>query len=305
MSFSARPFDKDGSLSSPSPPTLFGCARGTSGRVVVIGLPFDQGSASFPGCSRAPSVLRGMTSYLCLDQGFFWDLENRETVLSGPSMSDIGDLRYRATQSRSDYLNTISSVIEAVLADDKIPFVLGGDHLVTLGVLRGMLMKGSLQVVHLDAHTDYQEPVSTQEATHANFMGHVSKLNNVERVIQVGIRGFGRDLPELPPKFVSCSVTSLADELLPSIPVYITIDTDVFDPAVAPGVSYPVARGLHGRDLEQVLDCLRASKNPVVGADWVEYNPSFDHGNHVTAAFIVPCLANLAALLLQSQRLVR
>lgn len=281
-------------------PTLFGCQPGDCGAVVVAGLPFSCGNPAVAGCEDAPGVLRRLTMGFGLSRGFVYDNGTGDTRAISSTVSDLGDIPYRSAQGRADYLHGVARVSRALVAAGKRPLFLGGDHTVTLGVVRGLLQElRHLQILHLDAHTDFQQLRPLDEATHANFLAFVCELG-VESVVQVGVRGFSRDPPSLPPQVRRAGVGELRELIDPDRPLYLTVDTDVFDPAIAPGVAFPVVLGMRWKDLVEVVRTLREARANLVGVDWVEYNPRQDSQNHRTAAGIIMCLFELCELLATS-----
>lgn len=282
-------------------PTLFGCETGVGGRVVVIGLPYDRGTA--PGCAgsaAAPQVLRRLSApeVLRVKQGSLYDLGRREIVFPGHMISDLGDLRYRPSQSDDEYLEFVAHAITLVACEDKCPLLLGGDHLVTLFALRGLAQAGRrVQVVQLDAHHDYDIVEPGERPTHATFVSFIAAEGLAERVIQIGVRGLSWGAPPVPSAVVSVTLADLRAALLPGVDVYLTIDTDAFDPSVAPAVHYPEPSGLTFAEFSEVLDVLVAAKLRGAGADWTEYSPALDAANHLTGRLILHGLARIARYL--------
>jgi arginase family enzyme len=189
-------------------------------------------------------------------------------------------------------------VSERAHAEGKRVLGLGGDHLVSLPLIRGATRaRGALQVLQLDAHTDFQPVDAHEVASHANFVHFLAEDPLVSRITVVGVRGYSRDLYPLPENHRAVELAQVAQTLLPGVPVYLTVDTDAFDPSIAPGVGHPVLHGLHWDAIGHVLDAIERTGCELVGADWTEYNPEYDTKHHLTALGIVESLIAIASTL--------
>jgi arginase family enzyme len=278
-------------------PTLFGCEQGSGGEIVVIGLPYDRGTPSDqPGCVLAPQLVRRISApeVFCVKRGAVYDLAQKEVMFQGHLLSDLGDLKCRPSQSDDDYCEFVTHAVSLLVREHKVPLSLGGDHLITLLVLRGIARAGrKIQVVQLDAHHDYDFVESGELPTHATFVSFIAMENLAEKVIQVGVRGLSWDRPSPPDGVVCVELADLQSELIPGVDVYLTIDTDAFDPSVAPAVHFPIPGGLTFSVLEEVLNILRKSGLHAAGADWTEYSPALDSANYITGRFILQGLAHI------------
>lgn len=272
--------------------TLFGIEAGAAGNAVVLGLPFGHGSTVGSSVGEAPRVLREVSQELTAP---LWDLASNKPI-SLTHATDMGDLRYRASTSRQAYLEFVSEASASLAAAGKRCLFLGGDHLITLAVLRGYKNAAiPLQFVQLDAHQDMAGDGKEAQPTHASFMRWALNENLFENALQVGIRGFGASPREESSKLRVCSVSDLAGQLKPMV-TYLSIDTDAFDPNLAPAVDYPVIGGLAWQDLVRTVDAIR-SHATLVAADWTEYVSGLDGPNRLTARGIVHgLLAMLQAL---------
>jgi arginase family enzyme len=210
-------------------------------------------------------------------------------------LSDLGDLKFRPSQSDDNYLCFASNAIRLLSEAGKYPLVLGGDHLITLIALRGLAAAGrSVQIVQLDAHHDFDDVASDERPTHATFVNHVVSEGLAKQILQIGVRGLSWGAPKLPDRVRTIALSALRDELIPNVDVYLTIDTDAFDPAVAPAVHFPEPCGLSLGALAEVISTLRDMNLRGVGADWTEYAPVLDLPNYLTGRFV---LRGLAAVL--------
>lgn len=280
------------------PITLLGMSAGLDGRVIVLGAPFDHAVHNRNGCAIAPATLRVATSWLGLSQGHIFLQGPRKRALQGLSISDAGDLPPLESETVDEYLQRLTSAVAALLTADKIPFVLGGDHLITWAVLRGIETRyPSYQVVHIDAHSDVQSLHRDSRANNANFVTFAARSPSVRRWIQIGVRVPSQHQPDFHPNIISCDVDELGSVLTEDYPTYLTIDTDGFDPSIMPGVSYPLARGLDFNDFANILHQLEKSKCRLIGVDWVEFNPTVDMPNGITASAIMSGLIEVLRLI--------
>ncbi|MBL8946430.1 MAG: arginase family protein, partial [Myxococcales bacterium] len=145
-----------------------------------------------------------------------------------------------------------------------------------------------------------EHPVSGERPTHATFMSAVADEGLAAQVLQVGVRGLSPYLPRTPDTVRVVGLGELERALLPATDVYLTVDTDAFDPAAAPAVSYPEPGGLGFDALDRVLATIRAAGLAVAGADWTEYNPRFDTAHHLTGRLVVRGVAALVTAMAQA-----
>ena len=253
-------------------PLAFWCNNyGLSGaEVVFLGVPFDGTTSGKVGSREAPNSIRAM-SY------------NLETY-SDASKRDLKELKM------TDYGNVIVSPgdtgeslhrIKAAVADisDKFPVVVGGEHIITLPVVQAMLRKHpKLQVLQFDAHLDLKDEYLGNKYSHVTVMRRLAEILGHKRIVHVGARSFSEDEHEFAKKNdVLKPVGNLADFRFKN-PVYVTIDMDVFDPAVAPGVSTPAPAGMLPKGFFELINSMK-DRMEVIGFDVVEACPPHDNGN--------------------------
>jgi arginase family enzyme len=156
------------------------------------------------------------------------------------------------------------------------PFVaLGGDHSITHPILRGLCAgRGPVNVLHFDAHPDLYDEFEGNRFSHACPFARIMEDGLARRLVQVGIRAATTHQREQARRFgvetVFMEAFTPQAVPIPDGPLYVTIDLDGLDPAVAPGVAHPEPGGLGVRD---VLAVLRRVRGPVVGADVVSSAP--------------------------------
>ena len=253
---------------------------------VILGCPYD-GSASFrPGARFGPSAIRRAS----------WGIEtyspylNRD--LSQLSIHDMGDLELPLGEKRIS-LNLIRKAVRKILSGNKFPILLGGDHLITLPIVEELVENyPQLHIVHIDAHTDLREEYLGESISHCTVMRKVTDHIGEGRLFQIGIRSGTKDEFKLARKMksiVPLNSTSLSSMLkrIGNKPVYITLDLDVIDPSILPGVGTPEPGGLTFQELNSFLKKLQPLH--VIGFDIVELTPDYDptQVSSVTASVIL------------------
>lgn len=278
-------------------------SEGTSASALVLGAPFDHSPQKLGDCTEAPNILRVVSRDLSLVQGFIFFQQDRRKALQQLSISDAGNIDPAPGETTAEYLTRVRKVVSCIALAGKVPLILGGDHVVTLPILQGISEHfRCLQVVHLDAHSDVQTLSNFSVPTNANVVSYASALPSITKWFQIGIRAIGRHAPEFPTNVICVKSGELAGHLDPDVPVYLTVDTDAFDPSIMPAVTYPVPRGLFFQDLDNVINALKASGSPLVGVDWVEFNPSFDSRHGLTASSVLTALISILELIEQKQQ---
>ena len=185
-------------------------------------------------------------------------------------------------------LADIENFARKILADGKIPLMIGGEHLVTLGAFRAAAEKfPNLAVIHFDAHTDLRDDYLGAKLSHATVIRRVHEIAGDGKIFQFGIRS--GDRPEFEfaknhtrlQKFNFDGLEKVLAEVA-GLPIYFTIDLDVLDPAVFPGTGTPEAGGVSFLELlNAALEVIRGSN--VVALDMVELSPPYDPSGISTA----------------------
>jgi len=245
---------------------------GSGGPLVLLGIPLEAtlsyrlGAGGGPGAVREVSeVLETYSPYLDLD---LEDLAFRD-------LGDLPPLRGKV----EDYLDWVRGLVEAYLREGKTLLALGGEHLVTLPLVKAhKALWPDLVVFHLDAHMDLRDRYEGLSFSHATVMRRV--WEEVEgRVYQAGIRSgtreewsFSRKNCRLAP-FDLSALGTLLEEAGQS-PIYLTLDLDLVDPGFLPGTGTPEGGGVAPRELFSALPLFKGRR--LVGADVVELSPVHD-----------------------------
>jgi agmatinase len=253
---------------------------------VILGCPYD-GSASFrPGARFGPSAIRRAS----------WGIETYSPYfnkdLGQLSIHDMGDLELPLGEKKIS-LDLIRKAIRKILSGNKFPILLGGDHLITLPIVEELVKNyPQLQIVHIDAHTDLRVEYLGESFSHSTVMRKVVDHLGEGRLFQIGIRSGTEEEFKLARKMksiVSLDSGSLSSMIkrLKKQPVYITLDLDVIDPGLLPGVGTPEPGGLTFQEFISLLKKLQTLH--VIGFDMVELTPDYDPTqiSSVTASVIL------------------
>ena len=266
----------------PNIETFIGCDSDyTDAELVIFGAPFDSTTSYRPGTRFGPSAIRhesfGLETYSPYQDK---DLEDH-------AIMDSGDLEL-CFGSSDQALKDIQGRAEQILQDGKIPLLLGGEHLVTLGSVRAAVQKyPDLHIIHFDAHTDLREDYLGAKLSHACVIRRCHDILGDGRIHQFGIRSGER----AEWKFARAGHTDLHPfnlngleetvKALQNAPIYFTIDLDVLDPSCFPGTGTPEAGGV---DFMQLLEAIRTvCSGNVVAADVNELCPILDQTGASTA----------------------
>jgi arginase len=279
-------------------------------RLALLGLPWDLSSSFERGAAEAPPHIRRA----------LWSPSTNTATEAGAAIEpetvdDRGDLLLPDDPAAAR--EAIELGVTGLLAADRVPLLLGGDHSVTYPVLRAFRHRRPASVLHIDAHGDLYDqfpafvtdgasarlrPVPGQydRFSHACPFARAMEEGLIGRLVQVGVRTqtahlraqaarFGVEVYGMD-RWAEAPVEALAG------PVYVSLDLDGLDPAFAPGVAHPEPGGLSTRDVVALLHRLRA---PVAGGDIVELHPGNDVRD-LTARVAAKLLKELAAMAIRN-----
>ncbi|MCL4119014.1 UNVERIFIED_CONTAM: hypothetical protein GTU68_015097, partial [Idotea baltica] len=262
-------------------------------------VPCDRLCTNRPGTRFGPRAIREASTLQPYDPPYGWGFD----PLSDFAIADYGDLAF-------DYANVagtpaaIEAHIAGILAADVGTVTLGGDHFITLPILKAYAAKyGPLGVIQFDAHSDLWADDDMDRVDHGTFMYKAVKLGLVDpaRSVQIGIRTECDDycgIEYIDARTVhekgAAWAVARAKEIVGDGATYVTFDIDALDPAFAPGTGTPVWGGLASWQAAAMLRDLAGIN--MVGGDIVEVSPAYDSGG-ITAvagahvAFELCCLA--------------
>ncbi len=262
--------------------TFLGCeASYEEADIVVFGAPFDSTTSYRPGTRFASRTMRaesyGLETY---SPGQDLDLEDACVYDGGDLELCFGDTQ--------DALKEIEEYAREVHRDDKLPFLIGGEHLVTLPAFRAAFEKyPDIAVIHFDAHTDLRDDYLGAKLSHATVLRRIWDIVGDGRIFQFGIRSGERAefrWAEEHTKLRKFDFTGLEQVIAACSgrPVYLTIDLDVMDPSFFPGTGTPEAGGVTFLQLmEAALKVIRGCS--VAACDMVELSPPYDPSGYSTA----------------------
>ena len=262
--------------------TFLGCETSyEESRIVLFGAPFDSTTSFRPGTRFASRTMRA-ESYGLETYSPYLDLD-----MEAARVFDGGDLEL-CFGDTARALGQIEDFARNLLADGKKPFMIGGEHLVTLPVVRALAERyEDLHIVHFDAHTDLRDDYLGAKLSHATVMRRAWDILGDGRIHQFGIRSgeraeflWAKEHTQLQRFDFTGLERSLAE--LMGKPVYLTLDLDVLDPSVFPGTGTPEPGGVSFLDLLRALrKTLRLDR--IVGCDMVELSPHYDASGASTA----------------------
>ena len=253
-------------------------------KVVLFGAPYDSTTSFRPGTRFGPNAMR-MESFGIETYSMLLDKD----LLDDTSVFDSGDIEL-PFGNQEQTLAMIEARADEIAAAGKIPFLLGGEHLVTLGSVRAVAKKHpDLRIVHFDAHADLREDYLGNPLSHACVLRRCHDLLGDGRIFQFGIRSgtreerrFMRDGHVTTELFSDTTLDAVLDAIGPDAPVYLTVDMDVLDPSEFPGTGTQEAGGFRYPQLVADVRKILAKLN-VVGLDNVELNPGLDSSGRSTA----------------------
>ncbi|MFW8592786.1 agmatinase [Cribrihabitans neustonicus] len=254
--------------------------------VAVLGIPMDIGTSWRSGTRFGPKQIRAESAMLRP-----YNMASGAAPFDSLNVADIGDLAIN-TFSLKDSLRIIEESYDAILEGDAVPMAMGGDHSITLPILRAIARKyGPVALVHVDAHADVNDEMFGEKETHGTVFRRAYEEGLIvpDKTYQIGIRGTGyaaTDFTEAQgwgfqhfpvQELWNRSLSGMGAEIRRDIgnrPVYVTYDIDSLDPAFAPGTGTPEIGGL---TTPQALELIRALRGVnIVGCDLVEVSPPYD-----------------------------
>lgn len=261
--------------------TFLGCdSEFEPARIVIFGAPFDSTTSFRPGTRFASRTMRsesfGIETYS----------PYQDKDLEDVAVFDGGDLELCFGNSKRA-LEQIEEFAGTVLDAGKLPCMIGGEHLVTLGAVRAAVKRHpNLHILHFDAHADLREDYLGETLSHATVMRRCWELTGDQKIFQFGIRSGERAEFQWAKEHVFTNKFNFngleqVTESLRGKPVYLSIDLDVLDPSEFPGTGTPEAGGV---TFTQLLNAVfTVSGLNIVGCDVNELSPVYDHSGASTA----------------------
>lgn len=261
--------------------TFIGCeASYKEADIVIFGAPFDGTTSFRPGTRFAPSVMR-IESYGLETFSPYLNLD-----LEDYSVYDGGDLDFPFGNPQK-VMDQIYDYTKTVLNDGKIPFMIGGEHLVSYPTIKAAAEQyDDLVVLHFDAHADLRDDYMGEKLSHASVIRRAWDILGDDRIYQFCIRSGERE------EFQWCKEHTTMErftfktlkevcEKIKGKRVYLTIDLDVLDPSIFPGTGTIEPGGITFNEMMEIVSIMQDVN--IVGADIVELSPHFDNSGTSTA----------------------
>jgi agmatinase len=261
--------------------TFIGCdSEYKDSEIVIFGAPFDGTTSFRPGTRFAPSMMR-IESYGLETYSPYFDIE-----LTDYNIFDGGDLDLPFGNTKR-VLGNIYNFSKKIISDNKIPVMIGGEHLVSLPNFEAVHEKyKDVKIIHFDAHADLREEYMDEKLSHATVMRRIWDIVGDNNIYQFGIRSFSKDESDFSKSHVyterfKCDTLKNIVDILEGSPIYVTIDLDILDPSIFPGTGTIEPGGIFFNDM---MDSLKEiSKLNIVGGDIVELSPNNDNTGTSTA----------------------
>jgi agmatinase len=256
---------------------------------VILGLPFDGATSFRKGAAMAPERIRNISAHIppTTEEG---------RLLTHLKIRDLGDMD-PVGLAQEEYFDRVAAAA-ARLFGRTVPFFIGGDHSVTIPLLKAAAerFQAPLGIIHLDAHLDLCQELDGNRLSHGCTHRRALECPNIdlEHLFFVGIRSFevqelqfleGRNANIITARSLfEQGIAEAADRICGKLSIckhiYISVDIDFLDPAAAPGTGTPKPGGFSTREL---LELLRSfARLPVIGMDVVEVSPPLDQ-NDITS----------------------
>lgn len=265
--------------------------------VVILGVPFDRTSTFRPGSRFAPKAVREVSLYMA-----GYSLRAAMSI-DDVGICDLGDLDVVADARET--LKRLELVVREILENGKRVIVLGGEHTVTLGIVRAI--EDGKAVVSFDAHPDLADEYMGEKLSHMTFMRRLVE-EGVDQVVIVGVRGVAKEELDFADRSRTVSLLTSYDlrrmgseEVARWIQektrryacVHLSIDLDVLDPAYAPAVCSPEPEGISTAELLSILH--KICEKSILTVDVTEVTPQYDTG--MTALQAAKIISEIACYL--------
>jgi len=262
-------------------------------KIVLMGAPFDSTSSFRSGSRFAPDVIRDYS-------------ESIETY-SPYSDKDLTDIPFFDRGNIDVYpgdtvksLDSIYSAVTEVIKENKMPFVIGGEHLITLAEIKALKKEyKEITIIDFDAHTDLREDYEGVKLSHATVMRRIVELSGIN-LIQLGIRSGTKEEFQFAKKNNFLYSFTDIEKIIKQIKgknIFITVDIDVFDPAYVPAVGNPESGGI---DFIKFMEFIKNLKiDNLIGADVVELIPHIDT-TYASAVFAAKLIRELLIIIYKS-----
>ena len=260
----------------------------------ICGVPWDGGTTNRPGARHGPREVRNASSLIRLYHPI-----SLKSPYDKFNIADIGDCPVNPADL-TDSLNKIEKFYLEIIQSKTIPLSIGGDHLISLPILRAVAKDGPIGLFQFDSHSDtWDSYFGGYKYTHGTPFRRAIEENLIDpkKYVMLGIRGslydpddmkWARDqgitiitIDEYYEMGFKKSM-EIVQDILGNTPTYLTFDIDGIDPTYAPGTGTPEVGGFNVREAQLIIRKL--NKINFIGADVVEVSPPFDLNNMTSLA---------------------
>jgi agmatinase len=281
--------------------------------VAIVGVPFDGGTSYRTGARLGPREIRAQSS-LIRPYSYFQKVAPFDRL----RIADVGDVDAPPTSIEKAYA-AIEQRIDAILEAGAMPLVVGGDHSITLPILRSIARRhGPVGLVQFDAHIDTWDEYFGGKYFHGTPFRRAIEEGLIARgrFVQIGIRGpmygeedfdFHRehqitmiDVDRVKADGVERTIAAMRQVLEGTGPVYVTFDIDGIDPAYAPGTGTPEVGGLTSHEAQRLIRGLAGLT--IAGCDVVEVAPPYDGPGHITSLLAANLMFELLCVVAKAPR---
>ncbi len=251
--------------------------------VAVLGVPMDLGITNRNGCRFGPRAIRS------IERVGPYNHVLECMPASDIRAADVGDIAFRSRYDLEKSHEDIESAVSKLASNGVMPLSVGGDHSISLPVLRALGKEKPVGMIHIDAHCDTAGPFDGCRFHHGGPFRQavLDGVLDPERTIQIGIRGASEYLWEFSQasgmgvihaeqisELGAGRIAEMARQKVGDGPVYLSFDIDSLDPAFAPGTGTPEVGGLTSREAQEILRALKGVN--LIGGDVVEVAPQYD-----------------------------
>ena len=248
----------------------------------ILGVPFDYTSTYRTGARFAPTAIREAS--LNIETYSFRTGLDLEKI----KIHDLGNLDVSANVDET--LKRLEIVTRELLEAKKTPIFIGGEHTITLGIVKALENTEKLAIISFDAHLDLRNEYLGLKTSHTTFMRRINEKIKLQKIIEVGTRAVCQEEIEYVEKTGINYITSLEIQreglektkeklgrLLEGVEnIYLSIDLDVLDPAYAPAIQNPEPEGIDPYTLHELI--AEICKKSIIAFDLVEVTPNYDEG---------------------------
>ncbi|MFD1037280.1 agmatinase [Virgibacillus byunsanensis] len=256
--------------------------------IAILGVPYDLGTQWRSGTKMGPRGIRDASTLYSFGLKGSYDYERDDFYLAQPAkIVDCGDVDMVHGDLHQCFEN-IEEAVKKVVSKKAVPVLLGGDHSITIPHARGLAESGPFHVVQIDAHLDWADHRSGQRFGQGSPIRRMSEMDHVKEILSLGIRGIGSSRKEdfedaeaygnqifSPQKVREITIEKIIESLPKGEKIFVTLDIDALDPAVAHGTGTPSPGGFSYDEVKWMLEKI-ADHGEVVGFDLVEVSPPYD-----------------------------